>query len=381
MLTKLIAASAALTITSTLTLTPTVSADSRTVYTLQPLNFNLEDSLTPALQGTMCLSPNTCVQVKHPAALGSWSITAGADNLNTALNTDGLTDVTVFALSQGAQSVTEWGDKYAAALPSPERVTFVLIGNPERSGGFRDQNGFTSPTTHNPDPDRFTYIDIARQYDGWADWPDRFEVLAVINATMGMFTVHNDYVSISAPTSVEEIHQTVEDDPDADKNLVWKKNDTYYVLNKTDILPIARPLTWVGLNDTAKKISDDLRPRIEAAYDRPDQGSGLETAPTQERKVSTDTVSDEKGSVQEDKPSRSSRSRDRMFERPQPKSLREDSDETRPRSRKDRSADKEATERPDRSEKKPSPRLKQRSERSEDRNESRSERDSSGSDE
>lgn len=284
---------AALTLVAAMIATPGASAAVRddavnlaakTTYTLQPLNFNLEDSMTPSLQGKMC-DQGQCSVIDYPAALGTWSIKQGADNLHTMLTSDDKTDVIVFARSQGAQAVTEWMGQHAGELDTAENLTFVLLGNPERETGFRAQNNFTDPT---PTDTRFTVIDITRQYDGWADWPDHFNVLAIINATMGMTTVHNDYESIDAPASVDEIHASLADDPNGDKNLVWKKDNTYYVVNKTDILPIARPLTWIGMNDAAKKLSDQLRPSIESAYDRPANGTGINTERTQEaRDVTT----------------------------------------------------------------------------------------------
>lgn len=279
---------AALTLVAAMTATPasasasaaTVRDDAlnlatKTTYTLQPMNFNIEDSMTPSLQGKMC-DQGQCSAIDHPASLGTWSIKQGADNLHTMLTSDDKTDVIVFARSQGAQAVTEWMGQHAGELDAAENLTFVLLGNPERETGFRAQNNFTDPT---PTDTRFTVIDITRQYDGWADWPDHFNVLAIMNATMGMTSIHNDYESIDAPASVDEIHASLADDPNGAKNLVWKKDNTYYVVNKTDILPIARPLTWIGMNDAAKKLSDQLRPTIESAYDRPANGTGIEGTP------------------------------------------------------------------------------------------------------
>ena len=96
---------------------------------------------------------------------------------------------------------------------------------------------------------------------------------------MGMFTVHTTYEDVlDAPTTVAEIEQTIRDDPRGERNLVWKSGGTYYVLNRTEILPIAVPLTWVGLNTAAKNLSDALRPTIDAAYDNPEQGQGIDTS-------------------------------------------------------------------------------------------------------
>lgn len=241
-------------------------------YTLQPLNYNVEDSVAAALGGSLC-SRGQCVNIRHPAAFGDASIQAGTDNLDATLRGDRYTSVTVAGQSQGAQSVTRWLDEHGGSLAPEEVVTFILIANPSRKTGFQSQNRFTSPTT---EESRYTVIDVAREYDGWAHWPDRFNVLAVVNATMGMFTIHNTYEDVNgAPTTVEEIQRTVLDDPHGDRNLVWKSGNTYYVLNRTEVLPIAVPLTWVGMHTAAKNLSDALRPTIDAAYNNPEQGQGM----------------------------------------------------------------------------------------------------------
>lgn len=262
---------------STLVVPPSISfaevaSPPSPTYTLQPLNYNLEDSVAIALGGALC-EQGQCINIKHPAALGDASIQAGADNLNTMLTTDSYTSAVVAGYSQGAQSATRWMEQYAASLPEGEDVTFVLIANPSRNTGFQSQNGFTTPTTEDS---RFTAIDIAREHDGWAHWPDHFNILAITNATMGMFGIHTQYKDVTnAPTTVKEIEQAAIDDPEAKENLVWKSGGTYYVVNRTEILPIATPLTWIGMPNTAKKVSDALRPAIDAAYDRPKQGEGL----------------------------------------------------------------------------------------------------------
>lgn len=244
-------------------------------YTLQPLNYNAEDSVAAALGGALCRS-GQCVNIRHPAALGDASIQAGTDNLDSTLRGDAYTSVIVAGQSQGAQSATRWLEQHGTDFAAEEDITFILIANPSRKTGFQSQNGFTSPTTEDS---RYTIIDIAREYDGWAHWPDRFNVLAIVNATMGMFTVHTTYEDVlDAPTTVAEIEQTIRDDPRGERNLVWKSGGTYYVLNRTEILPIAVPLTWVGLNTAAKNLSDALRPTIDAAYDNPEQGQGIDTS-------------------------------------------------------------------------------------------------------
>lgn len=251
--------------------TAPVALAAQTVYTLQPLNLNLIDSVSGALRGDLCRAPShACIPVDYPAALGDWSIDSGAKNLAAVLDAHIGPAPVVFAYSEGAQAVT----RYLNANPTAHTdVTYVLIGNPESSGGFRAHYGFAEATRSGIDGP--VVIDIVRQYDGWADWPDRPTPLSVVNAVMGMSIVHNDYTGVSAPKSEAEIRDALSSDPDGNANLISRDGNVYRVLNRTDTLPITAPLTWIGMNSAAQKLSDTLRPEIEKAYDRPEQGAGV----------------------------------------------------------------------------------------------------------
>ena len=260
-------------------------------YGIQPWLWNGGDQVTPTLAGRPC-GEGQCTVIEHPASLSPSSIPTGVTNLDTTLANDLSTGITVIGISQGAQVITEWLNQHGNDAARQGDVAFVLIGSPESKGGFRDHYGFTSPST--PEDSGYTVVVVTREYDGWAYWPTSPSLLSVINATMGMSIVHNDYESVDdAPYTVEDINAAVAADPEGKINRIWKSGDTYYVVNRTDLLPIVTPLTWIGLNNTAKKMDAALRPIIDADYDLPEHGTGIvETGSSeQDRAVATEIVS------------------------------------------------------------------------------------------
>jgi len=199
------------------------------------------------LRGVVCEGQRTCVAVPFPYLERG----VGAEDLETALvaDTSGLPHI-VFGYSQGARVVANWLEEYAGAedAPSPEQLSFVLIGNPGRKhGGAHVIWDQVTPDT------QYDVLDVARQYDLTADRPDHWSPLARANAYAGLAQLHGHYedVDIYAPT-----------------NYVWKENNTTYVFVPTDDLPLLTPLRRLGLNDLADALNDPLKERIEKAYDR-----------------------------------------------------------------------------------------------------------------
>lgn len=95
------------------------------------------------LQGVMCESPRTCQQVLYSYL----SKSVGVENLTAALS-DGTTgQQIVFAYSEGARAAERWLDENAGqeGVPSPEELSFVLMGNPTRKYGGADRDFDTFP--------------------------------------------------------------------------------------------------------------------------------------------------------------------------------------------------------------------------------------------
>jgi len=148
-----------------------------------------------------------------------------------------------------------------AQLPS---ISFVLLANPIRPNGglFSRQNnlGLVSWTPINSTPTNtlFPTVDIARQYDFFADFPtDPGNYLAVANAVAGL--LNHDYGSVSLdPASADFDPNTV----------VQHYGDSTYYLIPAEHLPLLVPLRAVGMGSLADAIEPTLRELVELGYDR-----------------------------------------------------------------------------------------------------------------
>ncbi|MEZ0340936.1 PE-PPE domain-containing protein [Mycobacterium sp. pV006] len=246
---------AAATALSVVVATPT--AEAANVLTLSPLPHRMG----PALQGSMCASPNVCNKVKYSFAMNV-SIANLAEAIRAATAAvpapDGSSPdpadsetVTVFALSGGAIGSVKWLAQYAdeADAPSAEVLSFVLIGNPTRKYGGANHRLTKMPET------QYKVLDIAQQYDPFADTPDRFSFLAQLNSTLGFLApLHYDYSAVDI------------NDP---ANYRWVEGNTTYILVPTEKLPLLAPLRALGLTALADRLNDSLKEIIERAYDRP----------------------------------------------------------------------------------------------------------------
>ncbi|MCV7071031.1 PE-PPE domain-containing protein [Mycolicibacterium rufum] len=232
---------------------------SATVFTLRGMNVR-KSSYNPMLKeygGMFAKAPYTMVEVKYSAAWNRTSITEGVQLLDAALlSTPG--DIIVMAHSEGAQVASRWMRTYAddptrAALAG--RVTFLLSGNPLRSSqggggqmiGLWENDGTRALPTPTTTP--WAIVDVARRWDGWADWPDdTSNRIAVRNAKKGMTSFHFNYNNV-------DIY-----DP---ANTVWHEGNTTYVLTHENTPPIMRSLF---ANPTLASL---LRGRVETGYQRP----------------------------------------------------------------------------------------------------------------
>jgi pimeloyl-ACP methyl ester carboxylesterase len=193
-----------------------------TVLTLSGLNFNLTRYMPRQFGGLFARPPYVMREVRYPASLAADSISKGVAALDTALRTTS-GPVIVLAHSQGAQVASHWMREHAddPAAPSGNRLVFLLTGNPLRSeGGYIIGRREVGGTIGEPTPvsTRWKVIDVARRYDGWADWPaDETNRLAVEKARAGMFTIHTRY-------DVVGLH-----DP---SNILWTRGTTTFVLTR-----------------------------------------------------------------------------------------------------------------------------------------------------
>jgi hypothetical protein len=242
---------------ATLTITAP-HADAATVYTLEPLDYNISDQTPNTLQGAMCRGEYQCVKVEYPAALDpthkdgvfgeNGSISKGAAALNELLTHDPA-DKVGFGYSQGAQAIGFWLRNYAPTTTvSRDNTRFLLIGDPENTYGVP-----WSPKV--PTDTGFDVTELWVQYDGWADWPDRPNPVAVANAIYGMLFVH--------PVAYEDLDI---DDPSI---VTWTANGITYRMRPTPELPILDPLRRTGFGWLADALNEPLAEQVEEAYDRP----------------------------------------------------------------------------------------------------------------
>lgn len=250
-------------------------AQGATVLTVEPLNLGQGPYVAHQLQGALCASPNTCEPVPYPASLSALSIPTGAAALNTLIDqTSG--DIIVFGYSEGAQVAGQWLTRFAGtanslaaaavgtAADASRTVSFVLIGNPCRASGGVDHALGSIVGTNVPADTPYQVIDVARQYDLWADFPtDTSNQLAMWNAVAGSLFIHTDYSQVDL------------NDPN---NVTWKDGNITNVLVPTPTLPLLYPLqvvakTPVGqllkLDDVVQSLNARWKPIVDSAYDRP----------------------------------------------------------------------------------------------------------------
>lgn len=200
------------------------------------------------LKGVVCQGQRSC----EPLAFPYIDRTASIAIFDNALRADGSPGQQIgFGYSQGARVVADWIDVYAGTkgAPTPDELSFVLIGNPGRKyGGSRVKSGEMTPDSD------YRILDVTRQYDLSSDVPDdTSNLLAMANAYLGFASVHTAYEEV-------DIY-----DP---ANYVWTEGNTTYVFAPTEQLPILGFMYSLGLTNMADSVDAVLRPEIEKAYDR-----------------------------------------------------------------------------------------------------------------
>ncbi len=213
------------------------------------------------------------VDVDYPASIfGMDRNTATAvDNLAAAMKGVG-GPIVIGGFSQGAIAVTL--EKQAImALPPEQRptdVTFVLIGDPTSPQGILHWLPGRVPVigagpVDVPDTPYNTII-VNREYDGWADFPDRpWNLVSTANAVLGIVFVHGQYGELGpidlSTIPPENTTETV--------NSAGGKTTTY--LAPTDKLPLVQVLRDLGVPESiVKSIEQPLKQIVDAGYSRND---------------------------------------------------------------------------------------------------------------
>lgn len=173
----------------------------------------------------------------------------------------------VFGNSQGAVVIS----RYKAAHPEGTGNTFVLVENPSRpNGGILERfAGLYIPvldiSLNGATPDNGdTTVDVARQYDGWADFPKYpLNILATVNAIMGMVYVHGQ-------TQTELTAADIEAAKAGGSSYYQVHGDTTYYVIRTPLVPLLMPLKGIVPDPILRAIDPVLRTVIEMGYDRSD---------------------------------------------------------------------------------------------------------------
>lgn len=222
-----------------------------TVLALPGADLHLRHTMPEEFGGVFSRPPYSMKVIDYPRDLTKASIPTGIANIDGAIRATPGT-VIVLAYSQGAQVASEWMRRHArdATVPGPDRLTFVLFGNPLRASGGEKVGNPTSRTTGlaTPTDTPWHIVDVARRYDGFADSPeDKSNEDAVRNANLGKLFIHPHYEDVDLG------------DPSLQ---IWNRGNTTFVLTNEPALPIFRKAP-AGPDQV-----DSMRSRIESAYHR-----------------------------------------------------------------------------------------------------------------
>jgi len=202
------------------------------------------------------------------------SVLAGTRGIDAAI--DATTDSTVvFGYSQSAVIATAAKRRLAersadaANAESKPPVSFVMLANLNRPNGglnarfpgaFIEELGWTFSAA-TPTDTGFTTVDVARQYDLFADFPRYpLNLIADANAVVALFYGAHDYSSVTLNPA----------DPRYDPNTVVEQfGDTTYYFIPTPLLPLLRPLRDLGFDPVQlDAVEPAMRVLVEFGYDR-----------------------------------------------------------------------------------------------------------------
>ncbi|KGI66799.1 hypothetical protein EU78_04210 [Mycolicibacterium rufum] len=195
------------------------------------------------------------------------SVAQGVTNLEAAQPAPG---GIIFGFSQGAAVASQYKADHTGN-------TYILVANPNRpNGGILERfEGLHIPfldVTFNgatPNTGDAT-IDVARQYDGWADFPTYlWNPLAVANAVAGMALVHGNTQFAVTAADLEAARNSGDSDY---YQFDTGSNTAYYVI-KTYPIPLLMPLDPFLPDPVIAALDAPLRKIIETAYNRDDYGT------------------------------------------------------------------------------------------------------------
>lgn len=238
-----------------LTINPPVARAAGVTYTVEPFDSDGANGISMSvtqteLGGTLC----PCVKVPYPAD-GMHNDQGVASLAATPFHAGD----TVLGFSLGSQVIS----LYLARNTPPPGVRFVLLGDT-----FARNDQLVSQGQGVPADIANQVTLVARQYDGWSDYPTIASSpnyqLAMQNSQFGASYIHN-YVNVRL------------DDP---SNLVTTRGNITALLIPTQHLPVNNAKRWSGQSAQADELDAQQRPLIDGAYDRPSPTSAQLAAST-----------------------------------------------------------------------------------------------------
>lgn len=199
------------------------------------------------------------------------SVAGGAEVIGAAIGAEKNPPV-VFGYSQSAVIATATKRRLAersAAGDTVAPVSFVMLANLNRPNGglnarfpgaFIEELGWTFSSAA-PTDTAFTTVDVARQYDLFADFPRYpLNLIADVNAVVALFYGAHDYANVTLNPA----------DPRYDPNTVVEQfGDTTYYFIPAATLPLLRPLRDLGVDPLMlDAVEPAMRVLVEFGYDR-----------------------------------------------------------------------------------------------------------------
>jgi hypothetical protein len=244
----------------------------------------IADYIDPATDGNY-----TPLLVPTPESFDSTSIATGLADLQAAMGEQPAdTPYLVEGYSQSAVIAVDEENQLIQSGQAPPDVTFLLLGSLNRPDGgiFERFPGLVVPGTvgfdfngAEPTDGDIPTIDIANQYDFFADFPEYpTNLLADLNAVFGIIYAHAAYGDGPLPEQVPSVWPDSEplSGPYASEYVLGSTEvvkqvdgDTTFYFVPTTELPLLDPLRSLGVPESVLNIVQPaLQVIVEAGYDR-----------------------------------------------------------------------------------------------------------------
>ncbi|PRC41722.1 PE-PPE domain-containing protein [Mycobacterium sp. ITM-2017-0098] len=272
------------------------------------------DFITVVVDGSDTTPPEEPYE-KVPYNAGFWPFSHGGFG-DLTYNDSVAQGIELLAAQQPAAGDVIFGYSQGAVAASLYKAThtgntYILVENPSRPNGGVMQRfkgltiplldvTFTGATPNNGvdgGPGDLT-IDVARQYDGWADFPRYlWNPVAIANAVMGILLLHGPVQTELTAADLDAARES--GDPDYYQFDVG--SNTHYYVVKTYPIPLLMPLDPFLSDSALAALDAPLRAFIETAYDRTDYSTParatlfkpLDLADADDADVQTARIADE----------------------------------------------------------------------------------------